>query len=69
MEKKKNIYESQRKAAAKWDKKNSRSITLKCYYKTDMDILNKLQSVDNRQSYIKELIRADIAERVLPADD
>lgn len=56
----KKVYESRKKAGAKWDKENSRSITLKCYYKKDMDILEKLDTVDNRQSYIKGLIRQDI---------
>lgn len=56
----KKVYESRKKAGAKWDKENSKSITLKCYYKKDMDILEKLDTVDNRQSYIKGLIRQDI---------
>lgn len=57
---KKKTYESRKKAGAKWDKENSKSITLKCYYKKDMDILEKLDTVGNRQSYIKGLIRTDI---------
>jgi hypothetical protein len=34
---------------------------LKLNLKTDADILEKLESVGNRQGYIKELIRKDLA--------
>ena len=64
----KRVYESRKKAAAKWDKENSRSITLKCYYKSDADILGKLDEVGNRQTYIKSLIRADIARQDEPTE-
>lgn len=47
---------------AKYDKKNTRSYTLKLNLSTDKDIIEKLGSVDNMQGYIKEVIRKDIAE-------
>ena len=33
---------------------------MKLNKKTDADILEKLESVDSKQGYIKELIRADL---------
>lgn len=44
----------------KYDKKNTRDIRLKLNKKTDADILEKLDSVENKQGYIKDLIRKDI---------
>lgn len=50
-----------RKAATRrYDEKNTRQIMLKLNLKTDSDILEKLGSVENRQGYIKALIRADM---------
>lgn len=45
---------------ARYDAAHTRQIRLKLNLKTDADILSKLDSVDNMQGYIKELIRADI---------
>ena len=44
----------------KYDQKNTQRIYLKFYLKTDADILEKLDSVENKQGYIKDLIRKDI---------
>lgn len=44
----------------KWDKTNTRHYGLKFNNNTDADIIAKLDSVPNRQNYIKELIRADL---------
>lgn len=44
-----------------WNKENTRQIKCRFNLRTDADILQKLDSVDNVQGYIKELIRADIA--------
>lgn len=52
--------EAQRKAQVKYDKANTRQITFKFNLSTDADILKKLDEVENRQGYIKELIRKDI---------
>lgn len=48
---------------ARYDKKNCRNVTFKFNLKYDKDILDQLDSVDNRQGYVKELIRADMARR------
>ena len=53
--------EAQKKAAAKYDKVNTRLIQLKLNKKTDADILDHLDSLSNKQGYIKELIRKDMA--------
>lgn len=44
----------------KYDQKNTQRIYLKFNLKTDADILEKLDSVKNKQGYIKDLIRKDI---------
>lgn len=45
-----------------WSYEPNNEVTLKIDI-TDSDILDKLESVGNRQGYIKELIRKDIANR------
>jgi cell fate (sporulation/competence/biofilm development) regulator YmcA (YheA/YmcA/DUF963 family) len=50
----------QAKASQKYDKANTKQITFKFNLHTDADILEKLDSVPNRQGYIKELVRRDI---------
>ena len=45
----------------RYDKKNTKVITMKLNKGTDADILEKLANVPNVQGYIKELIRADMA--------
>lgn len=54
--------ESQRKANRKYDKNNTKQLMLKLNLKTDKDILDKLNSVGNKQGYIKSLIRKDIGD-------
>lgn len=51
-------YESQ----DKYDKANTVQFKMKLNKKWDKEIIEKLNSVDNKQGYIKELIRADINE-------
>lgn len=43
-----------------WDSAHTTSIHLKLNNKTDIDILAKLNTVESKQGYIKQLIRADI---------
>ena len=52
--------QAQKKASAKYDKNNTRSILFKFNLTTDADILAKLDSEENRQGYFKKLVRADI---------
>lgn len=46
---------------ARYDAKNTVSVTLKINRRTDADILARLAQESNRQGYIKRLIRDDIA--------
>ena len=48
---------------AKYDKTHTRRINLKLNLELDADILQKLDSVDSMQGYIKDLIRADLAKK------
>ena len=48
------------KAQYKYDKENTRQVMLKLNKTSDADVLMKLDNTDNRQGYIKELIRNDI---------
>ena len=52
--------EAQKRASAKYDKANTRSVLLKFNTTNDADILTMLDEVENRQGYIKMLIRNDI---------
>lgn len=52
--------EAQRRAAEKYDANNTIQIKLKLNKKTDADIIERLESIGNKQGYIKEIIRADI---------
>lgn len=47
-------------AQMKYDAKATKQIRMKLNIKSDADILAKLDEVDNKQGYIKELIRKDI---------
>lgn len=52
--------EAQKRANAKYDKANTKQIVLKLNIKTDADILARLEEVENKQGYIKQLIREDV---------
>ena len=54
--------EAQKKASARYDANNTVRINLKLNLNTDMDILEKLEGVANKNGYIKELIRKDIEQ-------
>ena len=56
--------EAQKRASAKYDVAHTVQIKLKLNTGTDADILDKLAHVDNKQGYIKDLIRADIAHEI-----
>ena len=53
--------ESQRRAQAKYDKANTKQVAIKLNITTDADILEWLAKQPNKQGYIKQLIRRDIA--------
>ena len=54
------VSEAQKRANAKYDKSNTKMMSLKFNLQTDADILDRLAKVPNKQGYIKELIRKDM---------
>lgn len=52
------LTEARKRAKAKYNEK-VKKITVS-FYPTEADIWDKLQEQDNKQGYIKELIRKDI---------
>lgn len=50
---------------ARYDSKNRKSFAIKLNRKYDSDVIDKLESVESINGYIKQLIRDDIA-RTLP---
>lgn len=59
MENKKNTAAHVR-AVAKYDKENTVGLYLKFNKKTDAEILAHLETVGKKQTYIKDLIKADM---------
>ena len=55
------VSEAQKRANAKYDAKNTTGLYLKLNKQTDADIIEALAKCGNKQGYIKDLIRADIA--------
>lgn len=54
------MEESKLDAHARWDKANTTQIRLKLNNHTDAELLDLLDSLSNKQGYIKALIKADI---------
>lgn len=52
--------EAQIRANNKFNKANTKMISLRLNYNTDADIIKKLDEVDSKMGYIKELIRKDL---------
>lgn len=52
--------ERQMEYQAEWSKKNTKGFYIKLCNKTDADIISWLSDMDNKQGYIKNLIRMDI---------
>lgn len=55
--------EAQKRATAKYDRENSINMCIKLSRKYDADIIEALNNSGNKQGYIKELIRADLAKK------
>lgn len=51
---------AQVKASNKYDKENTKQISLRLNLRTDADILEHLETVGSKQGCIKQLIREDI---------
>lgn len=52
--------DAQRRAVAKYDKSHSKVFAIKLNVETDKELIARLESQDNKQRYIKDLIRADL---------
>lgn len=52
--------EAKRKANARYDAVNTTKVMLKLNLNTEMDIIERLEEVGNKNGYIKQLIREDI---------
>ena len=52
--------EAQIRANNKFNKANTKMVSLRLNYNTDADIIQKLDEVDSKMGYIKELIRKDL---------
>ena len=58
------VYNKSRaKASAKYQKDNIKQIKIALNVNTDADIINHLEICENKQGYIKDLIRKDIKNR------
>lgn len=55
--------ESQIIASIRYNKENTVQISLKLNRSTDAELIDSLNRVTNKQGYIKELIRRDIAKK------
>jgi hypothetical protein len=51
------------RATAKYDALNTIQIRFKLNKKTDADIIEYLESIENRQGYLKSVIRADMKKK------
>lgn len=54
------VSDAKRKADAKYDRTHTKGYYLKLNIGTDADIIAHLDGMTGRQTYIKELIRADM---------
>ena len=52
--------EAQKRADEKWKKNNSTRIMFRLYKNTDADLIEFLETVDNKQALIKRLLREEI---------
>ena len=48
------------KATAKYQKANMKSFQIRFHNTHDRDVINKLQSVENKTDYIRQLILSDL---------
>lgn len=66
MEKKKRQFtKASLEYIANYNKEKTTGIYLKLNNKHDADIIEKLKSVDNKQGYIKNLIRSDLGGKIM----
>jgi hypothetical protein len=54
------MSEASNRAQAKYDKENTVQFKVKLNKKSDADVIEHLRAQENKQNYIRQLIRADI---------
>lgn len=54
------VTKAQQRATAKYQAANTKLFSIRLNLNTDSDIIKRLKEVENKQGYIKNLIRADI---------
>lgn len=54
------MTEAQRKASKKYDANNTRTFTIKLNYRTDADLIALLESRQNIQGFIKEVLEREL---------
>ena len=52
--------ENRRKAQSKWIRENTKGFYIRLNKSTDQDIIDHLAKLENKQGYVKDLIRMDI---------
>lgn len=57
--------EAAKKASKKYDQNNTKMLSVKLNKNTDQDILEHMEHIQNKQQYIKTLIRCDILRRLV----
>ena len=58
------ISEAKKVNNKKYNDNKTTVYTIRCMHNTDSDIINRLNSMDNKAGYIKQLIRKDIERDV-----
>ena len=54
------MSEARKRAQMKYNKEHTKQVTLRLNKRTEADIIEWLDKADNKQGYIKSLIRADM---------
>lgn len=54
---------AQKEASKKYDKENTRSFSIKLNYKIDGNLISWLESMKNRQGFIKQLLNKALDEK------
>ena len=50
-------------ATAKYQKEKTKNVSLRLFINTEMDIINHMATIENKNGYLKQLIRQDIAKK------
>lgn len=61
--------EAAKKASKKYDQNNTKMLSVKLNKNTDQEILEHMEHIQNKQQYIKNLIRSDILRRLVENDN